>query len=53
MMTISQRELQKLRDREERNYQLGLTFQAKARKYLEQAKQLSFKRQRVQEELTA
>jgi hypothetical protein len=31
-MTVSQRELQKLRDREERNYQLGLTFQAKARK---------------------
>ena len=53
MMTVSQKELQRLRDREERNYQLGLNFQAKARRYLEQAKQLSFKRQRVQEELTA
>jgi hypothetical protein len=42
-MTVSQRELQKLRDREERNYQLGLTFQAKARKYLNKLDSLVLK----------
>jgi len=46
-------ELQRLRDREEKKYQLGLNFQAKARKYLEEARRISFQRQRVQEELTA
>jgi len=52
-MTVSQKELQRLRDIEYRKYQLGLNFQAKARKYLEEARRLSFKRIRVQEELTA
>jgi DNA repair ATPase RecN len=52
-MTVSLKELQRLRDREEKKYQLGLNFQAKARKYLEEAKKISFQRQRVQEELTA
>jgi len=53
MMTISQRTLQRLRDKEQKKYELGLNFQAKARKYLEEARRLSFKRLRVQEELTA
>jgi len=53
MMTISQKTLQRLRDKEQKKYELGLAFQAKARKYLEEAKKLSFKRLRVQEELTA
>ena len=52
-MTISQKTLQRLRDKEQKKYELGLAFQAKARKYLEEAKKLSFKRLRVQEELTA
>ena len=52
-MTVSQRELQRLRDKEQKKYELGLAFQAKARKYLEEAKKISFQRIRVQEELTA
>lgn len=47
----TQHELQKLRDKEEKKYSLGYALQAKARKYLEEAKELSFKRQRVQEEI--
>ena len=45
-MTVSQKTLQRLRDKEQKKYELGLAFQAKARK-------LSFQRLRVQEELTA
>jgi len=52
-MIKSIKELQRLRDKEERKYRLGLNFQAKARKYLEEAKSLSFQRQRVQEQITA
>jgi len=52
-MTISQKTLQRLRDKEQKKYELGLAFQAKARKYLDEAKKLSFQRLRVQEELTA
>ena len=51
-MTKVRQELQRLREKEQRKYELGLAFQAKARKYLEEAKKLSFKVQRVQEELT-
>jgi GH18 family chitinase len=51
-MTEVRQELQKLRDKEQKKYELGLAFQAKARKYFEEAKQLTFKVQRVQEELT-
>ena len=53
MMTVSQKTLQRLRDKEQKKYELGLAFQAKARKYLEEAKKISFQRLRVQEELTA
>ena len=52
-MTEVRKELQKLRDKEQRKYEMGLVHQAKARKYLEEARQLTFKVQRVQEELTA
>jgi GH18 family chitinase len=51
-MTKVRQELQKLRDKEQKKYELGLAFQAKARKYFEEAKQLTFQVQRVQEELT-
>ena len=52
-MTKVRKELQKLRDKEQKKYELGLEYQAKARKYFAEAKQLTFKVQRVQEELTA
>ena len=52
-MTVSQKTLQRLRDKEQKKYELGLTFQARARKYLEEAKRISFQRIRVQEELTS
>nr|BAR32183.1 hypothetical protein [uncultured Mediterranean phage uvMED] len=52
-MTKVKKELQKLRDKEQKKYEMGLVYQAKARKYLDEAKQLTFKVQRVQEELTA
>jgi len=51
-MTKVRQELQRLRDKEQRKYELGLAFQAKARKYLEEAKKISFQRIRVQDELT-
>lgn len=51
-MTKVKLELQRLRDKEQRKYELGLTYQAKARKYFEEAKQLTFKVQRVQERIT-
>ena len=35
----------------EQKYRLGFNFQAKARKYLEEAKQLSFQRQRLDEQV--
>jgi hypothetical protein len=43
--------LKKLRLKEEQKYRLGFNFQAKARKYLEEAKQLSFQRQRLDEQV--
>jgi len=52
-MVKTRLELQKLRDREQKKYELGLSYQAKARKYFQEAKELTFKVQRVQEELTA
>ena len=52
-MTKVKKELQKLRDKEQKKYEMGLVYQAKARKYFDVAKQLTFKVQRVQEELTA
>ena len=52
-MTKVKKELQKLRDKEQKKYEMGLVYQAKARKYFVEAKQLTFKVQRVQEELTA
>jgi len=52
-MVKTRLELQKLRDREQKKYELGLSYQAKARKYFAEAKELTFKVQRVQEELTA
>lgn len=51
-MTQVKKELQRLRDKEQKKYELGLAYQAKARKYFEEAKQLTFKVQRVQEQLT-
>ena len=52
-MTKVKKELQKLRDKEQKKYEMGLVYQAKARKYFDEAKQLTFKLQRVKEELTA
>ena len=52
-MVKTRLELQKLRDREQKRYELGLSYQDKARKYFQEAKELTFKVQRVQEELTA
>lgn len=52
-MTKVKKELQKLRDKEQKKYEMGLVYQAKARKYFAEAKDLTFRVQRVQEELTA
>ena len=43
----------RLRQMEERKFRLGFNFQAKARKYLEEAKRISFQRQRVQEQVVS
>ena len=51
MMNNNIKTLQKLRQKEEIKYRLGFNFQAKARKYLEEAKRISFERQRVQEQV--
>lgn len=51
-MTEVRKELQKLRDKEQKKYELGLAFQAKARKYFAEAKELTFRVQRKQEQLT-
>jgi len=43
--------LQKLRLKEEKKYRIGFNLLHKSRKYLEQAKSLSFQRQKLDEQL--
>lgn len=52
-MKINIKTLTRLRDKEEKKYQLGRAFEAKAKKYLQEAKRISFERLRVQERLTS
>jgi len=52
-MTVSQKELQRLRDREAKSHQLYLANLYRAKEYFEKYKDYSFKVQRVQEKITA
>ena len=51
MMDKDIKTLKKLRLKEEQKYRLGFDLQARARRCLEEAKQLSFLRQRLNEQV--